>query len=107
MTEAWLTELMSELRTGLEQTYGERLEGVYLFGSRARGEGDPDSDVDVLVVLNEVSHYYGELERTAELASTLSLRYDVSISRVFLPLAEWREGEGPFVLTAREDAVAA
>lgn len=107
MAEAWLTDLMTEIKSGLDRTYGERLKGVYLFGSRARGEGDPDSDVDVLVVLDEVSHYYGELERTAELVSTLSLRYDVSISRVFLPLAEWREGEGPFVLTAREDAVAA
>jgi predicted nucleotidyltransferase len=107
MVEPWLAELLTEIKHGLEQTYGGRLQGVYLFGSRARGEGAPDSDVDILIVLDEVTHYYGELERTAELVARLSLRYDVSISRVFLSISDWRKGEGPFLLTAREDAVAA
>ena len=32
--------------------YGERLRGVYLFGSRARGTHRPDSDVAVAVVVD-------------------------------------------------------
>jgi hypothetical protein len=35
------------------------------------------------------------------------LHYDVSISRVFLSVSDWKKGEGPFLLTVREDAVAA
>jgi len=107
MLDHWLRELLAEMRQGLTQLYGDRLQGLYLFGSRARGEAQPDADVDLLIVLDEVAHYYGELERTAELVSTLSLRYDVSISRVFLPAPEWQKGEAPFVLTVREDAIAA
>lgn len=103
----WLSELLGELRTGLEALYGEGLKGLYLFGSRAQGEAAPDSDVDILIVLNEIGSYYGELDRSAELVSSLSLRYDISISRVFLPVAEWDESEGPFLLTVREDAIAA
>lgn len=106
MLDRWLRNLLSEARQGLEHLYEDRLEGVYLFGSRARGEAQPDSDVDILIVLDEVGHYYGELEHTAELVSNLSLRYDVSISRIFLPASEWRKGEGPFVLTVRQDAIA-
>ncbi len=30
-------------------------ERVYLFGSRARGDDDPDSDYDLMVVVNEAS----------------------------------------------------
>ena len=30
--------------------YGEELKGVWLYGSRARGDNGPDSDLDVLVV---------------------------------------------------------
>ena len=30
--------------------YGDELEGVWLYGSRARGDNKPDSDLDVLVV---------------------------------------------------------
>jgi predicted nucleotidyltransferase len=107
MLDRWLRELLDEMEEGLDHLYGERLQGVYLFGSRARGEAQPDSDVDILIVLDEVRHYYGELERTAALVSDLSLHYDVSISRVFLPASEWRQGEGPFLITVREDAVAA
>lgn len=102
----WLFELLGELKHGLVELYGDRLEGLYLFGSRARGEQAPDSDVDVLIVLDEIGHY-GELDRMSELVSSLSLRYDLSISGVLLPAAEWRDGESPFVLTAREDAIAA
>jgi predicted nucleotidyltransferase len=107
MLDNWLRELLAEMKQGLGRLYGDRLKGVYLYGSRARGEAQPDSDVDILVVLDEIDHYYGELERTAALVSSLSLRYDVSISRMFLPASEWRQGEGPFLLTVREDAVAA
>ena len=105
--DGWLEELLVEVRQGLEELYGERLQGLYLYGSRARGEAEPDSDVDILIVLDEVEHYGAELDRSAELVSELSLRYDVSISRVLLSASQWREGYGPFLLTVREDAVAA
>jgi predicted nucleotidyltransferase len=33
--------------------YGERLAGLFLFGSRARGDNEPDSDADVVVLLED------------------------------------------------------
>lgn len=32
---------------------GTRLVGFKMFGSRARGEGSPDSDIDILVLISE------------------------------------------------------
>ena len=49
--------LMGELKTGLQAIYGERLRGIYLYGSYARDEADEESDVDVLVVLDDFEHY--------------------------------------------------
>lgn len=45
----------------LEQRFGEELHGVWLFGSRARGESPhPDSDIDLLVVIaNDPSYEVG------------------------------------------------
>jgi len=107
MVAGWLADLLKDLRRGLEEIYGSRLCGLYLYGSRARGESTAESDVDVLIVLDEVPHYSGELERTAEIVAALSLHHDVSISRVFVPVPEWQRGEGPFLLTVRQDAIAA
>ncbi|MBI3010874.1 MAG: nucleotidyltransferase domain-containing protein [Candidatus Omnitrophica bacterium] len=97
--------LLDELKAGLKQTYGDRLKGVCLFGSYARDEADPESDVDVLVVLDRIDHYAAEVERTGELGSALSLKYGVSISKVFLRDSDWRSGDTPFLANVRDEAV--
>ncbi len=44
----------------LQERYGDRLRGVYLFGSRARGDHRADSDADVAVFLDQVTDPLGE-----------------------------------------------
>jgi predicted nucleotidyltransferase len=43
--------LLEKFRDQLKQHFGARLQSVILFGSQARGDAGPDSDVDVAVVL--------------------------------------------------------
>lgn len=107
MPETKIEELLTKLRRGLERLYGERLAGVYLFGSYARAEATPESDVDILIVLDEVTDYGQEIEHTGYLVSELSLDYDVSISRVFVSSSAWRDRDSPFLANVREQARAA
>ena len=43
--------VMREIRRRLESAYGARLRGIVLYGSEARGDAGPDSDIDLLVLL--------------------------------------------------------
>ncbi len=99
--------LMSELKAGLRAIYGDRLKGIYLFGSYARGEADPESDLDVLVVLDRIDHYAAEVDRTGQLGADLSLKYSVSISKVYMREPDWLGYESPFLTNVREEAIAA
>ena len=98
---------MQEVKEGLEHINGPRLRGLYHFGTHARGEAEAESDVDVLVVLDAIEQYGVEVDRTGHLVSDLSLKYVVSISRVFVPEHDWLERDTPFLANAREEAVAA
>ncbi len=105
--KAPVKSLLAELRKGLQGLYGARLRGLYLYGSYARGEPESESDVDVLVVLNRIERYGGEIDFTGELISKLSLHYEVSISTVFVSEGDWTTGDTNFLANVREDAVPA
>ncbi|MBS3753601.1 MAG: nucleotidyltransferase domain-containing protein, partial [Anaerolineales bacterium] len=68
-------DLMGELKDSFVRIYSQRLMGVYLYGSYARGEEEMGSDVDVLIVLDRIDSYAAEIDRTGEIASDLSLKY--------------------------------
>jgi predicted nucleotidyltransferase len=49
------TRLLDELKERLTSAYGDRLHAVVLFGSEARGEAGPDSDIDVLRIARSMA----------------------------------------------------
>ena len=102
-----IRKLLIEFKEHLAALYGERLKGVYLFGSYARGEADEESDVDVLIVLDQVKHYGQEVDHTGEISASLSLEYGKSISCVFVPEEKWHKDQTLFFLNVREEAIAA
>jgi uncharacterized protein len=108
VTVHWtVAETLSELKRGLTSLYGDRLKGVYLFGSRARGDARPDSDLDLLVVLDAIPSYASEIERTSELTAQISLDCGASISKVFVPETDWLSKKSSFLENVREAAIAA
>jgi uncharacterized protein len=50
-------------RAPLDELYGERIERVVLFGSRARGEAREDSDYYVAVFLKGLTDRWEEIDR--------------------------------------------
>ncbi len=101
-----LATVLQQLRAGLLALYGDRLDRVLLYGSRARGDAEPESDVDVLVVLVGAVDPVLEIRRSGDLVADLSLDNDLVISCVFISTDEFAEEDDPFLRNVRRDALA-
>jgi predicted nucleotidyltransferase len=100
-------QAVAEVRRGLERLYGLRLAGVVLFGSRARGEGRADSDVDLLVILRGPVDPNEEMRRTTALVSRVSLEHDTVISCVYASEEEYRSSGSPLLINVRREGIPA
>jgi uncharacterized protein len=100
-----LQPVLSELKRGLREIYGDRLRAVVLFGSQARGEANEDSDVDVAVVLRDYASPFEEIHRTSELFWDLSFEHDLYLASVPIREEEWLRGDYMLHQSIRREGV--
>ncbi len=105
MTAERLARILRQLRAELALLLGDELESVLLYGSQARGDARPDSDIDVLIVMRDTFDPADLRRRTAPIASRLSLEYDTVISRALATREQFEHEMSPFMLNVRDEAV--
>lgn len=100
-----LDTILTELHRHFKTLYGPRLARLILYGSQARGEAEPGSDIDVMVVLEGPINPGQEIERTGEIISELSLEYDEVISCVFVSTKQFEQEQSPLLLNVRREGI--
>jgi antitoxin ChpS len=91
--------------------YGSRLKGIYLFGSRARGEHTPDSDADIAVVLDDAGwDFWVEQDRLSDLAYDILMQNGADLQGWPIRVSNWEDPQthyNPELIRAmRADGVA-
>ncbi len=88
----------------LHQQFSNRVRQIVLYGSKARGDSTPDSDIDILIVLNEEDSQIRRQILT--IASRMSLEYDVLLNPVIVSTARFKRQRGfTFYQNAARDAI--
>ena len=96
--------VLDRFRKALNDMYGNRLDRVVLFGSRARGDARDESDYDVAVFLRDMDDRATELYRLADLSTGL-----LDETGIFVHAMPYRAGADdertPLMLGIRADDI--
>jgi len=100
-------ELVQEIKTRLREIHGKRLRGVVLYGSEVRGDARCDSDVDVLVLLDDPIDYGRDLEANLDILYPLSLEIGRRISAKPVSARQYETIDCPLYREAHREGLAA
>jgi uncharacterized protein len=96
--------VLKRFRAALEEVYGDRIERVVLFGSRARGDAREDSDYDVAVFLKKMGKFSDELDPLVNIETDILYDTGAVINALPFPAGAYRDRTG-FMHELRQDGL--
>jgi predicted nucleotidyltransferase len=97
--------VLDTFKRGLEEIYGPRLKGLILYGSRARGDARPDSDIDVVVVLDGPINRGRESDRISYLRAKINLDTELLVSCLLMTPERLTQIDSPLMLNLSREGV--
>jgi uncharacterized protein len=97
--------ILRRYRAALDEIYGERLERVVLFGSRARGNADAESDYDVAVFLRDMPDRPAEMNRLADLTTNILYNGGPFIHAMPYPAGFYNDERMPLMYAIRAEGI--
>jgi predicted nucleotidyltransferase len=97
--------IVQKCKETLAKYYGERFAGLILYGSQARDQAEPGSDIDLLVLLHGPFDYFQELRGLVELLYPLQLETDRLLSVKPAAARDFQAGVLHFYRQAQRDGV--
>jgi uncharacterized protein len=96
--------ILKRFRAALDALYGDRIERVVLYGSRARGDFHEESDYDIAVFLYDLTDRWKEVDRIVEIATDILMDTGEVINPMVFSAGAYRERTG-FMHEVRLDGI--
>jgi uncharacterized protein len=96
---------LDDFITTLKDYFGDRFLAVWLYGSWAREEARPDSDVDLMIVLKDIKDFDQDFNSIIELAYEVTFASDraVTFSCTLVDEAKYLTSHEPLLLNVRKE----
>jgi predicted nucleotidyltransferase len=99
-------ERLKRIKSALKDAFGPRFHSVILYGSEARGQAAPDSDIDVMVLLTSQQSYWDDVRTAIDATYPLVLDNDGRpISVKPIPVDEYEAQEWPLYQAVKEEGI--
>lgn len=98
-------ELARQVAADLAPLYGERLRAVLLFGSWAREDAHPESDIDLLVVLDQVHSRRAERKLMSEVLWRHSFDNDTVVTALPVSEEQYRAADLPLLVRVHAEGI--
>lgn len=102
-----IKHLANKIKEHLIKTYGERIKQVILYGSQVRGETTQDSDVDILVVVDESTNPFEVRKSLSDLLFDIILEEGELVSVIAVPEHFFKNYNSSFLLNMKKEGVTA
>lgn len=99
------TEVMGEIRPRLTTAFGRRLRGVIFYGSRARGNAAPDSDLDLMVLLEGPVRLGRDLDAIVHALQPLQMELDCAIHTMPVDIRDFEAQQFGIYRKVQEEGV--
>ena len=99
--------LINRIKIHLEMLYGERIKKVILYGSYVRGDAGKDSDIDVLILIDQTLNPFEVRENLSDLLYDIVLDEEELVSVLVIPEHIFESYNSPFMLNVRKEGLVA
>lgn len=96
--------ILARFRAALAEAYGDGVERVILFGSRARGDARTDSDYDIAVFLHDLPDRWQEVDRLADIGTDILYAAGSIVRALPFPAGAYND-RTPLMHEVRKDGI--
>lgn len=98
-------KIVERLKACLLEAYGQAVRAVLLYGSHARGTASEDSDVDVLVVVDDHLDPWKVRQALGDVLLDIMLETGQLVSVVVVPQGFFERYHSPFLINVRREGI--